>query len=81
LKPLANKNFDPSLPVQTPLGARQALRVGHNKVNDLIGRGLLKVVYFGRSRRITTDSILNLATTGEGRRRREAATAPARITA
>jgi hypothetical protein len=44
VKPLANHNFDASLPLQTRKGAKQALRVGHNKVDELIRLVKLKTV-------------------------------------
>jgi hypothetical protein len=63
--PLAYKDFDPSLPFQTREGARQALRVGHNRIQQLVSDGSLQVVRFGRSARITTASILSLAGTAD----------------
>jgi hypothetical protein len=65
MKPLSRPDFDPTLPLQTDRGAEQALRVGHNRIDDLIKQKRLKVVYFGRSRRITTESILDVAATGD----------------
>jgi hypothetical protein len=62
VKPLANPDFDASLPLQTRKGARQALRIGHNKVDELIKLGKLKTVKFGRIVHVTTDSILKVAT-------------------
>jgi hypothetical protein len=64
MRPLANWQFDASLPLQTKRGTRQALRCGEDKVNDLIERGLLDTVYIGRSLRITTTSIMKVASTG-----------------
>jgi hypothetical protein len=55
-------DYDPSKPVQTRRGARQALRCGHNKIDELIRTGKLKTVNgLGRITRITTDSILRVA--------------------
>jgi hypothetical protein len=62
VKPLANHNFDASLPLQTRKGAKQALRVGHNKVDELIRLGKLKTVRFGRIVHVTTESIQKIAT-------------------
>lgn len=64
MRPLANWQFDASLPLQTKRGTKQALRCGDDKVEDLIERGLLETVYIGRSLRITTSSILKVASTG-----------------
>jgi hypothetical protein len=50
------------LPLQTRKGAKQALRVGHNKVDELIRLGKLKTVRFGRIVHVTTESILKIAT-------------------
>jgi hypothetical protein len=61
MKPLANSGFDPRLPLQTKAGAKEALRCGHNKIDDLIDKGLLKVVYFDRIPKITTASIMAIA--------------------
>jgi len=66
MRALADKAFDPTRPLQTEQGAQQALRCGHNKIDDLIKLGLLKTVYVGRLRRITTQSILEYAATGDG---------------
>jgi hypothetical protein len=65
VRAIADDDFDPAKPVQTRNGARQALRVGHNRVERLIKDGRLKVVYFGRLARITTDSILAVAAVGD----------------
>jgi hypothetical protein len=55
-------DYDPSKPVQTKRGARQALRCGHNKIDDLIKAGKLKTVPgLGRITKITTESIVRLA--------------------
>ena len=64
MRPLANWQFDASLPLQTKRGTQQALRCGEDKIDDLIERGLLDTVYIGRSLRITTTSIMKLASTG-----------------
>jgi hypothetical protein len=61
MKALAYSGFDPRLPLQTKAGAKEALRCGHNKVDDLIRQGKLKVIYFDRIPKITTDSILAVA--------------------
>jgi hypothetical protein len=61
VRPLADPDFDPKRPLQTKRGAAQALRCGHNKIDELIDRGLLKTVDIDRRTRITTDSILALA--------------------
>lgn len=65
MRPLLDRQFDPSRPLQTKEGARAALRCGRNKVNELAREGKLKVVYLGRSARITTDSILEYARHGD----------------
>jgi hypothetical protein len=57
MRALANSDFDPSLPLQTKKGAAQALRCGHNTVDALIRRRVLKVVYIDRIAKITTSSI------------------------
>jgi hypothetical protein len=64
MRPLANWQFDASLPLQTKRGTKQALRCGDDKLEDLIERGLLDIVYIGRSPRVTTASILKVASTG-----------------
>lgn len=64
MKPLADWQFDASRPLQTKRGAGQALRCGADKVDDLIERGILDTVTIGRSVRVTTKSILEVATTG-----------------
>jgi hypothetical protein len=62
VRPIANPDFDPALPLQTRKGAKQALRVSHNKIDELIRDGKLEVVEgLGRITRITTKSILKLA--------------------
>ena len=58
MNPLRNFEFDPTLPLQTKRGAQQALRSGHNTIDDLIRAGLLEVIYIGRIPKITTDSIM-----------------------
>jgi hypothetical protein len=62
MRPIADPNFDPNKPVQTRRGAAQALRVSHNKIDELIRSGALKTVDgLGRITRITTASILAVA--------------------
>ena len=62
MRPLADHSYNPNLPLQTKQGARQALRCGHNKINELIKSGRLEIVKdLGRVTRITTGSILKLA--------------------
>jgi hypothetical protein len=62
MQPLADADFDPSRPVQTKKGAKQALRVGKNMVDELIKAGRLKTVEgLGRVTHITTESILKVA--------------------
>jgi hypothetical protein len=58
VRPLSNQHFNPNLPVQTKLGAAEALRCGHNRVEDLLRRKVLKTVNIDRRTRITTESIL-----------------------
>ena len=41
MRPIANPEFDPNLPVQTRKGAAQALRVSHNRIDQLIRDGVL----------------------------------------
>jgi hypothetical protein len=65
MRALADWKFDSSRPLQTKRGAAQALRCGEDKVDDLIERDLLKTVTIGRSVRVTTRSILQLATPEE----------------
>ncbi len=63
---ISNPDYDPNKPVQTRKGAAQALRVSHNKIDELIRSGALKTVDgLGRITRITTESILKVATTGD----------------
>ena len=63
MQPLADADFDPSRPVQTKKGAKQALRVGKNMVDELIRTGKLKTVKgLGRVTHITTELILKVAT-------------------
>ena len=64
MNPLRNFEFDPTLPLQTKRGAQQALRSGHNTIDDLIRAGLLEVIYIGRIPKITTDSIMRVAASG-----------------
>jgi hypothetical protein len=62
MRPIADPDFDPKRPLQTRKGAAQALRVSHNKVDELIRSGALKTVEnLGRITRITTESILKVA--------------------
>ena len=74
MRPLADQDFDPNKPVQTKKGAAQALRCGHNKVDQLIRNGLLDTVDIDRIRRITTASILRVASGDASRRRGKATT-------
>lgn len=63
MRPLNDADFDPSRPVQTKKGAKQALRVGKNMVDELIKTGKLKTVKgLGRVTHITTESILKITT-------------------
>ena len=63
MQPLADADFDPSRPVQTKKGAKQALRVGKNMVDELIRTGKLKTVKgLGRVTHITTSGYLKVAT-------------------
>jgi hypothetical protein len=68
--PLRDRNFDPTKPFQTREGVRQALRVGHNRVAQLIADGSLKTVRFGRSVRVTTESIMALTGAEAAQKRR-----------
>jgi hypothetical protein len=61
---LGDAEFDPALPLQTKRGTAQALRIGHNLVDDLIKARVLEVVYIGRIPKVTTASILRVAATG-----------------
>ena len=70
MRPLADPDFNPALPLQTLLGTRQALRVGKTKVLDLVGSRQLDVVDIDGSTRITTESINRLI--NERRRARKA---------
>jgi hypothetical protein len=65
MQKLANPEWDATKPVQTEQGAAEGLRVGHNKITALIEADRLEVVYFGRLKRITTASILEVAATGD----------------
>lgn len=64
MRALADWQFNPNRPLQTKRGTAQALRCGLDKVEDLIKAKRVKVVPFGGSQRITTQSILELAETG-----------------
>ena len=64
LRPLANQDFDPKLPLQTKKGAKQALRVGMNSVEEFIRLGLLETIEIDRRTRIKTKSIMRLAENG-----------------
>ena len=64
MKALTNPNFDPALPLQTKKGAGQALKIGHNQVDELIKQKRLRTVPFGRLVRVTTKSIYEVARTG-----------------
>jgi hypothetical protein len=62
VRPVSNPDYDPNLPLQTRKGAKQALRVSHNRVDELIKQGKLETVKgLGRVTRITTKSILRIA--------------------
>ena len=66
MRPLANQDFNPLLPLQTKPGAAQALRCGVNNVDKLIKKRVLKTVELpddeaDRRVRITTESILAAA--------------------
>ncbi len=74
MRPLADQGFDPTKPVQTKKGTAQALRCGHNKVDELIRNGVLDTVEIDRIRRITTASIFRVASGDVSRRRRKATT-------
>ena len=65
MKPLMDWQFDSSRPLQTKRGTAQALRCGADKVDGLIERGLLKTVRIGRSARVTTESIMQVASMGD----------------
>ena len=64
MRPLADQGFDPKLPLQTKKGAKQALRVGMNSVEELIKLGLLETVEINRRTHIKTKSILKIAEHG-----------------
>jgi hypothetical protein len=64
MRALADWQFDATRPLQTKRGAAQALRCGEDKVDALIESGALKVVYVGKSARVTTESILEIARNG-----------------
>jgi hypothetical protein len=61
MRPLADWKFDASRPLQTKRGTAQALRCGQDKVDELIELNILKTVAIGRSVRVTTESIMQLA--------------------
>jgi hypothetical protein len=61
VRPLAKQKYNPDCPLQTKLGAAEALRCGHNRVDELLRRGLLKTTTIDRRVRITTESILAIA--------------------
>lgn len=62
MRPIADPNFDPKLPLQTRKGAAQALRVSHNRIDQLIRDGVLETADgLGRITKITTASILRAA--------------------
>lgn len=61
MRPLANQSFNPNLPLQTKAGAAEALRCGHNRVDELLRRKLLKTTTIDRRVRITTELILAVA--------------------
>jgi hypothetical protein len=65
MKPLTDWQFDASRPLQTKRGTAQALRCGADKIDGLIERGILETVNIGRSVRVTTKSILEVASTGD----------------
>ncbi len=71
MKPLANPDWNAALPLQTKIGAQQALLIGHNKLAELIRAGKLETIYTGRLVKITTRSILAYAATGDGRPKRK----------
>lgn len=64
MRPLAEQGFDPKLPLQTKVGAKQALRCGMNRVDELIELRVLETVDIDRRTRITTKSILKVAEHG-----------------
>ena len=57
MRPLADPDFNPALPLQTRRGTKQALRVGDTKVSEMIRNGELDVVDFDGAVRVTTASI------------------------
>jgi hypothetical protein len=64
MRPLKDWQFDPKMPLQTKRGAAQALRVGQDKVDELIEGGHLELgsdSLGDRIKRVTTKSILKLA--------------------
>jgi hypothetical protein len=64
MRPLADSDYDATKPLQTKKGAAQALRVSHNKIDQLIRDGVLKTAPdLGRVVKITTASILKIANT------------------
>jgi hypothetical protein len=64
MRPLADADFNPELPLQTIPGTKQALRCSKSTVLDLVARGLLDAVDVNTSTRITTDSIFRLISQG-----------------
>jgi hypothetical protein len=67
MRALIDWEFDAARPLQTKRGTKQALRCGDDKVEELIDRGLLEVVYIDKLLRITTNSILKVAASGTKR--------------
>jgi hypothetical protein len=67
MKPLTDWQFDVTRPLQTKRGTAQALRCGLDKVDELIERDVLKTVNIDRLVRVTTESIMRLAATGDQR--------------
>ena len=66
MRPLSDWQFDPTRPLQTKRGAKQALRCGEDKLEELIERRVLKTVNLGpRLVRVTTESIMRAAATGD----------------
>jgi hypothetical protein len=60
IRALSKPDFDLRMPLQTKLGAAQALRCGLGMVDDLIEAGKLRCIYIGRLPKVTTRSILAL---------------------
>jgi hypothetical protein len=65
MRALSNPDFDPSLPLQTKRGAAQALRCGHNTIDALIKKGVLKAVTLDRITKVTTHSIQAIVQTAD----------------